>query len=328
MRHKLEYVIVRLIIAVVRFMPDRLVRACGTAIGLTFYTVDRAHRRIAQQNLATAFPVRSPVERRAIARAAFVHFGRLLMELLKFSTLSRDQMLARVEFDGDDRARAAYAQGRGVLFVTGHFGFWELQALVHALRIEPVAVLGRAVDNPHLNALLEEIRERTGNTVIYRKGTIRRVMRTLEANHGVAVLIDQHIMSRDAIYVDFFEQPAATTSAVAALALRTGAVVVPVFALPLGGGRYRLIYEHPVEPPRLRDGQADEQSIREFTQRCTDVLEMYVRRHPELWLWMHRRWRDLEPASAGAHGMFPSADQDVEEDVDQDVDRVEGVEES
>ena len=77
----------------------------------------------------------------------------------------------------------------------------------------------------------------------------------------------------------------------AALALRTGAPVVPVFALPLGGGRYRMIYEHPIEPPRAESADA----VREFTQRCTDVLEMYVRRHPELWLWMHRRWRDSGP---------------------------------
>jgi KDO2-lipid IV(A) lauroyltransferase len=312
MRHRLEYLIVRFLIGVMRLTPDWLVRATGTFVGLTFYVFDRAHRRIAQRNLATAFPVRSPSERRAIARAAFAHFGRILLELLKFSTLSTEAMLARVEFDGEDRARAAYAQRRGVLFVTGHFGFWELHALVHALRLEPVAVLGRALDNPHLNTLLERIRERTGNTVIYRKGTIRRVMRTLEANHGVAVLIDQHIMGRDAIYVDFFEQPAATTSAVAALALRTGAVVVPVFALPIGRGRYRMVYEHAVEPPRPRGDQPETDRIRDFTQRCTDVLEMYVRRHPELWLWMHRRWRDTEPAADTVPGMFPAAERDVD----------------
>lgn len=308
MRHLLEYLIVRLIIGVVRFMPHRLVRACGTFIGLAFYASDRAHRRVAQRNLATAFPVRSRAERRTIARAAFGHFGRLLMELLKFSTLAPAEMLARVEFDGEEHARAAYAKGKGVLFVTGHFGYWELQALAHALRVEPVAVLGRALDNARLNALLEHIRQRTGNTVIYRKGTIRRVMRTLEGGHGVAMLIDQHIMGRDAIYVDFFEQPAATTSAVAALALRTGAVVIPVFALPVRAGRYRMIYEHPVEPP---DAES-ESAIRDFTQRCTDVLEMYVRRNPELWLWMHRRWRTTESGGAAATGMFPSADHDVE----------------
>jgi KDO2-lipid IV(A) lauroyltransferase len=305
-RHRLEYLLVRLLIAIVGVLPDAMIRAMGTALGLVFYTVDRAHRRIAERNLATAFPARPEDERRAIARDAFKHFGRLLLELLKFSTLSPEQMLARVDVDGEDRSRAAYAQGKGVLFVTGHFGFWELQALVHALRVEPIAVLARALDNPRLNELLERIRVRTGNSVIYRRGTIRRVMRTLQAGRGVAILIDQHIMSRDAIYVDFFSRPAATTSAVAALALRTGAPVVPVFALPLPGGRYRLIYEHPVEPP----GADAPDAVREFTQRCTDVLEMYVRRSPELWLWMHRRWRDDATGTEKVPGMFPSANSD------------------
>jgi len=289
-KDRLEYLAVKTLVAVVRAMPGPLVRFSGSFTGLASYVVDRRHRRIAEQNVAAAFPARSAGERRAIVRSAFTHFGRLLFELLKFDTLSTDALLDRVDFDGEDRVRLAYARGKGVLFVTGHFGFWELHAIVHALRFEPIAVVARALDNPYVNDLLERIRRRTGNVVLYRQGTIRRVMRTLEARQGVAVLIDQHIQSRDAIYVDFFERPAATTSAVAALALRTGAPVIPVFALPLGGGRYRMIYEHAVEPP---DRDTDE-AVREFTQRCTDVLEMYVRRHPELWLWMHRRWREGE----------------------------------
>jgi Kdo2-lipid IVA lauroyltransferase/acyltransferase len=308
MRHRLEYLIVRALIAVVRVTPGFIVRGAGTALGLAFYVLDGAHRRIAQRNLATAFPSRPEAERRAIARAAFAHFGRLLFELLQFSTLSPQQMLSRVEFDGEERARLAYAQGKGVLFITGHFGFWEIHAMVHGVKIEPISVLARALDNPYLNRLLEQIRQCTGNTVVYRRGTIRRVMRTLQAGHGVAVLIDQHIMGRDAIYVDFFERPAATTSAVAALALRTGSPVVPVFALPLGRGRYRVIYEHQIEPPRPDSPDP----LREFTQRCTDVLEMYVRRHPELWLWMHRRWRDGGAGQDAVPGMFPSAEQDVD----------------
>jgi KDO2-lipid IV(A) lauroyltransferase len=303
-RHRFEYLVVRTLMVLVRLMPDPVVRGCGSLLGLAFYTFDRPHRRIAERNLAAAFPLRSASERREIVRAAFSHFGRLLFEVLKFSTLSPDAMLARVEFDGEERARLAYAQGKGVLFVTGHFGFWELHAVVHALRLAPIGVLARALDNPELNRLLESIRERTGNSVIYRKNAIRRVMRMLQTRQGVAVLIDQHIQSRDAIYVDFFDRPAATTSAVAAIALRTGAPVVPVFALPLGGGRYRMIYEHPVEPP----GADSPDAVREFTQRCTDVLEMYVRRRPDLWLWMHRRWRETEPVSDRVPGMFPSAD--------------------
>ena len=291
MKYRLEYALVKTLFVVVRLMPDPLVRAAGTLLGRAVYTFDRSRRRIAHRNLASAFPGRTKRERKAIARAAFGHFGRLLVELMKFSTLSDTKMLARVEFDGKDRARLAYAQGRGVLFFTGHFGFWELHALVHALALEPFSVIARPLDNPYLNALLEHIRQRTGNPVIYRQGMIRQVMRTLQAGHGIAVLIDQHIQARDAVSVDFFERPAATTSAIAALAIRTGAPVVPCFALPLGPGRYRMIYEHPIEPPRADSADA----VHEFTQRCTDVLEMYVRRHPELWLWMHRRWRAHEP---------------------------------
>jgi KDO2-lipid IV(A) lauroyltransferase len=290
MRQRLEFLAARAAMAAARVMPDRWLGWCGALVGRTFYVVDGLHRRVAHRNLARAFPNRSEAERRAIARAAFAHFGRLLFELLKFGTLSPAEMLARMEFEGEDRARQAYAHGKGVLFFTGHFGFWELQAMVHAIRVQPVGVLARALDNRALNELLEAIRQRTGNSVIYRKGTIRQVMRMLHEGRGVAVLIDQHIQPRDAVYVDFFDRPAATTSALAALALRTGAQVVPVFALPLGRGRFRMIYEHAVEPPP--DGAAD--PIRDLTQRCTDVLEMYVRKHPHLWLWMHRRWREDE----------------------------------
>ena len=220
----------------------------------------------------------------------FAHFGALLFELLKFGTLSRSQMLAAIEPEGEERVRQAFAQGRGVLFFTGHFGYWEIHAMAFALRIEPTSLLARPLDNPLLDAMLEEIRTSTGNRVIQRRGAVRRILKDLAAGRGVAILIDQHLHESDAVYVGFFQRPAATTSALAAMALRTGAPVIPVFALPLPRGRYRLIYERPVEPP-LADAP---DAVREFTQRCTDLLEMYVRRHPDLWLWMHRRWRDQE----------------------------------
>ncbi|MFN2444879.1 MAG: lysophospholipid acyltransferase family protein [Vicinamibacterales bacterium] len=308
MRYRLEYWLVLSLRGVVRLMPHGLVRGIGAAAGLACYALDRPHRRVALANLTQCFPSRSARDRRRLAREMFQHFGRLLFEILKFSTLSHAAILKRVEFDGEERARHAYAQGRGVLFFTGHFGFWELHALAHGLRLQPIGVLARALDNPHLHALLEGVRTRTGNSVIYREGAVRRVLRTLAAGQGVALLIDQHLHSPDAIWVDFFQRPAATTSTLAALAMRTGAPVVPVFALPLADGRYRMIYEHPVDPPNANAPDA----IREFTQRCTDVLEMYVRRHPELWLWMHRRWRDAPVADVP--GMFPAARSDEKVD--------------
>jgi KDO2-lipid IV(A) lauroyltransferase len=288
MRHSFEYFAVRALVVCLRLVPFAVVDRLGAFLGLMFYAFDRAHRRTAEANVAAAFPTRTESERLAIVRGTFAHFGRLLFQLLKFSTLTPEAMLARVEFEGEERVRQAYAHGKGVLFVTGHFGFWELQAMVHALRLGPMAVVARALDNRRLNDLLERVRTRTGNSVIYRQGTIRRALRLLHAGEGVGILIDQHIQSRDAIYVDFFNRPAATTSVVAALALRTGAPVVPLFAMPIAPGRYRMIYELPVKPPSESTGDA----VHEFTQSCTDVLEMYVRRRPELWLWMHRRWRE------------------------------------
>lgn len=298
--HRVEYAAVMTTRAIARLLPMRVVMAAGTTLGWLFHTVDRSHRRLALSNLETAFPARPARERAAIARDMFAHFGRLLFVLLKFSTMTPQQMLRRVEFVGEERVKAAHAQGKGALLFTGHFGYWEINALVHALTLGPMAVLARPLDNPLLNDLLERVRGRTGNAVIYRRGALRRVLRTLDANQAVALLIDQHIQS-DAVYVDFFNRPAATTSALAAIALRTGAPVFPVFALPLPGGRFRMVYEHAVDPPPPGDPEA----LRDFTQRCTDVLEMYVRRYPGLWLWMHRRWRDVEPVTE--RGMFPAA---------------------
>jgi KDO2-lipid IV(A) lauroyltransferase len=166
-----------------------------------------------------------------------------------------------------------------------------------------MGVLARPLDNVRLHNLLERMRGCTGNYVIYRRGALRRVLKALSSNDAVAILIDQHIQAPDAVTVSFFDRPAATTLALAMLALRTGAPVIPVFATPVGPGRYRLVYEHPVDPPSDDSPEA----IRDFTQRCTDVLEMYVRRHPELWLWMHRRWRDAALPGGHEPGMFPEA---------------------
>ena len=268
------------LIASCALMPGPLVARAAALLGLAFYTVDRAHRRIAQRNLAAAFPGadRGASGARSPARA-FAHFGRLLFELLKFSTLSPEAMLARVEFDGEERvaARVRAGQGRAV----HHRPFRLLGAAGDGARAasRSRSACSRARSTTRSSTGCSNASaQRTGNTVIYRRGTIRRVMRTLQAGQGVAVLIDQHIMSRDAIYVDFFDRPAATTSAVAALALRTGAPVVPVFALPLGGGRYRMIYEHPVEPPRAEAADAG----------------------PRVHAAVHRRPRDVRAPPSGA----------------------------
>ena len=302
----LQYAAVQAVSATVGLMPMRTVRRCGRRLGALAFRVDAFHRRIALENLRRAFPGKNPGEVSATARAVFEHFGSLLLELMRFAQLSSEQMQGLIDTEGEERVWQAYSRGRGVLFFTGHFGYWEMQATTQPLRVKAVSVLARPLDNPRLHRMLEHIRTRTGNTVIYRQGALRKVLRALSENRGVALLIDQHLQT-DAVQVDFFGRPAATTSALAALALRTGASVIPVFALPLPDGRYRFVYERPVDPPPEDSPQA----VQAFTQRCTDVLEMYVRRHPDLWLWMHRRWRDAGPGPAT--GVLPreGADADV-----------------
>jgi Kdo2-lipid IVA lauroyltransferase/acyltransferase len=287
-RHRVEYAVLQGVAALVRRLPQRAATALGHGIGAIVYRLDRRHRRITLDNLAATFPERSTQERARIAREVFGHFGRKLVELLWFTGLPPARQLELVEFVGAEHIEAAQRAGRGALIVTGHFGFWELHALAHGLRLGPMAVVARALDNPLLDRLLIDLRSSTGNVVIDRKGGLRRIMRALNANQAVAVLIDQHILTADAVKVDFMGRPAATTSAVAVLALRTGAAVIPAFSLPLNDGRYRLIYEAPIPLPVDESPEA----VRELTQRCTKVLEKYVRVHPERWLWMHRRWRD------------------------------------
>jgi KDO2-lipid IV(A) lauroyltransferase len=269
------------------------VRSWGEALGRLVYRVAGSRRRIALDNLARAYPNMPMAERERIARGVFEHFARMLLELIRFGKLSGSEMLALSEIEGGERVRQAYEAGTGLILIGAHFGYWEMQGLTNPLCWRPISVMARPIDNPRLHDMLERIRACTGNAVIYRQGSIRKVLRTLSANSGVAILIDQHLHGQEIVHVDFFGRPAATTSIVASLALRTGATVIPAFGLPLPGGRYRFIYEQPVEPPK--DGRPE--SIHDFTQRCTSVIERYVRQYPELWLWMHRRWRDEEKGS-------------------------------
>ena len=310
LRYRLEYAALVVVRTLVGWLPDAASWALGSFVGMSFYVADAGHRRLAVRQLRAAFPTRSEAECRSIARKMFRHFGQLLVLLIKFSTLTPDEIRARVEYEGDERVREALRQGKGVLLFSGHFGFWEMQGMAHPLVLPPMHVLARPLDNPDLHHWLEHTRTRTGNGVIYRRGAVRRVLRALEQNECVAIMIDQHIQNADAVMVDFFNRPAATTNALAALALRTGAPVIPVFALPLPGGRFRMIYDHPVT--LLAADSPD--PVHELTQRCTDVLEMYVRRQPQLWLWMHRRWRDPETGEEAVAGMFPQAQTEAEGD--------------
>lgn len=303
-RHRVEYATVRFVVAVVRVLPDAAVRGLGAWIGRLFYALDGRHRRLTISQIQTAFPERSESECRTIARDTFAHFGRSLMTLLEFSAFDHDAIRSRIEFQDFDRLKNAAARGKGVIIFTGHFGYWELYGLVHPLVMPPMSVVARQLDNPLLDAMLERMRRWTGNKVIYKRGAVRRILRALQAGETVAMLVDQYSSDADAVTVEYFGRPASTSSAIASLALRTGASIIPMFALPLDNGRYRIMCEPVVELPPA--GSPD--AVRQITQQCTSVLETYVRRYPHLWLWMHRRWRrpDAAIGRAAEPEMFPA----------------------
>ena len=290
MRYRLEYLLVRMVAVVVQTLPRLVSLAVGSFLGRIFYVLHRRRRQLALENLLAAFPSRTEAECRALVRTTFCHCGRHVIDLLNFDRMNESEMMRLVEIEGEERVEQARTHGKGVMYYTGHFGYWELQVMLHGVRFQPIVMVARTLDNPFLDRFIERIRTRVGTRTVPRQGAVRGLLRALLNRASVGMMIDQHIQDRSAILVNFFDRPASTTSAIAALALRTGAPVIPVFALPLPNGCYRMVYEAPVEPPDADDPDP----VRTYTQRCTDVLEMYVRRYPELWLWMHRRWRVQE----------------------------------
>jgi KDO2-lipid IV(A) lauroyltransferase len=174
--------------------------------------------------------------------------------------------------------------------------------VAHAWAYSPVSVVARPLDNPALDRRLCALRAMSGNTVIYKKKALARIIKTLRGGRGVAILIDQNVQEKDGIFVDFFGRKAATTTVAAALAIKTGCPLLPVHTVLEKDGRYRLVYGRPLFWTTSGDRQRD---IAELTQRLTTAVEGWVREHPEQWLWMHRRWKTRpsdEPQQSAVSG--------------------------
>jgi KDO2-lipid IV(A) lauroyltransferase len=199
-----------------------------------------------------------------------------------------------VEVEGVELARQAYARGHGVMLFSGHFGHWELAALVQGYLGLPMTLVTRPLDNPVLEEMLARLRTRSGNTVVHKRSAVREMLQTLAARGGVAIVIDQDARE-SGVFVPFFGRPASTTPTPATLALRTGAPLIAVSCLPREDGRYRIIYGPLIEARSTGDRAAD---VARLTAECTQILEQWVRRYPQYWLWMHRRWKTVPPEEA------------------------------
>jgi KDO2-lipid IV(A) lauroyltransferase len=179
-----------------------------------------------------------------------------------------------------------------VFLLSAHIGNWEIGALVAGMLGEPIAPVVRPLDNPLLEEELGRLRRRFGNRPVPKKQATRELLRAMARNETVAILVDQNVLPREAVFVPFFGRPAATTPSLALLQLKTGAAVVPVFTWPEADGRYRLDFETPILPEEFGGTAVDrEERVRRATARYMAVTEAAVRKDPAAWLWVHNRWK-------------------------------------
>jgi KDO2-lipid IV(A) lauroyltransferase len=255
-------------------------------------------RRTAMRNLELAYPEKSPAERRSITNEVFRSIARLIWVFARFPQMNRQnvdrQNINRwIRYDGLEHYLEAKKSGRGILFATAHFGNWELSAFAHALMTEPMHIMIRPLDNPGIDRLVEGRRQLSGNHLIAKWDGARAVLRALHQNDAVGVLIDQNTSLQEGVFVDFFGTPACANTAFAKIAARTGAAVIPGFAIwSEEEGKYILKFHPPLEI----SGDAAED-----TRRLHAVLECVIRQDPGQWLWIHRRWKTRPPGEPGLY---------------------------
>jgi len=241
------------------------------------------------ENLSLAFPEWSKNQRRAALRGMVRQLGWMGAEFAHFPRYTKENIERLVLLDGFENFASAQTRGKGVLFLTGHMSAWELAPFAQALFGYPLHFLVRAVDNPRVDALITRYRCLSGNSPIEKNQSARAVLKVLAAGGTVGVLADHNTLLAEGVFVDFFGVPACTTAGLARFALHTDAAVVPGFLHWDDSLRkYRLCFEPAVGVVRTGDDATD---IRENTQRFTRVIENYVRRYPDQWLWVHRRWK-------------------------------------
>lgn len=244
-------------------------------------------------NLRLAFPEWSDVQRRQTIRGMTRQLGWMAAEFAHFPHWSRENIEELVVIDGFDNFEAARALGKGVIFLTGHMSAWEIAPFAQAVYGNPLSFLARAIDNSRVDALINRYRCLSGNQPIEKNNAARAILRVLHDGGTIGILADQNTSLDEGTFVDFFGVPAATTTGLARVALRTGVVVVPGFiSWDDSIRKYRLRFETAVNLARSDDEEAD---IRENTRRFNKVIENYIRVHPDQWLWVHKRWKNRPP---------------------------------
>jgi KDO2-lipid IV(A) lauroyltransferase len=289
----LEYAAARPILGVLGLMPPRAAMRLGRMLGRVGYLLAGDLRKTGQRNLELAFPEKTEEERRQILSACFQSLGRQLGLFSQFSTASRDSLLSLTEWEGLENLETAKANGNPVILFTGHVGAWELSSFGLSLRNHPLSFLVRRVDNPKVEQFVERSRTRFGNQSVDKRGAARSMLKILQAGGTLGLLVDLNTLDEEAIFVEFFGVPASTTFMVAKLALRTDATVLPIF-VPWDPTRHKFKV-HILPALTIKRTGDQKEDVRALTADLTRAVEDYIRRYPEQWLWIHRRWKTRPP---------------------------------
>lgn len=299
LKHLLEYFGLLLLVQIAAIVPRRALLAFGAGLGRFTFSILRIRRRVALENLQHAFPQTPRAELQAVARSNYENFGRMMLEYLRLPKLSAEELdrIVRFRDSGHEQLwQQALAEGRGAICMTGHFGNWEYMGAMVARRF-PMVFLYQAQNNPYADQLIRRTREQMHMASIPRGSAMKGILKALREKKFVAILADQDA-GQSGIFVDFLGRPAATARGPAAFVLRSGAPILFVVAIRQADGTH-VIESECLRFDDLAEALSEEEKIREITTRWTRVLENYIRRYPDHWFWMHRRWK-TQPSTARA----------------------------
>jgi len=294
-RNLAEYGLALGVVNSLRFAPLALAWRMGFAYA---HLLDRAIprlRRVAYRNLAMALPDADP---KAVVDGVFRSIGRLLVVFAKLPSIRKANLARWVRLEGGEYFEEARRAGRGVLFAASHLGNWELSAFAHALLAEPMYVVVRPLDNPYIDRFVERRRGLSGNRPLFKKDFARTILKALANQQAVGILIDQNTAGEASVFVEFFGMPAAAGTGFVKVAAHSEAAVIPGYAIWSGEEqRYILRFEEPLEISG---------DVERDTQALHARLEAIVRRYPDQWLWIHRRWKTRPPGEPELYDGLPN----------------------
>jgi KDO2-lipid IV(A) lauroyltransferase len=288
-----EFTATKAMKALLRALPRRTSLALGRATARGAFRVLGSRLRSGIRSLEIAYPEMPEHERRRILRASVESIGRTVVEFANFHPANAEESKEIVEFDFEDEQfqlyKKAKAEGRGVLMATAHIGNWELVLAGFSLQYEPIYFTARELDNPKIDKMFTEMRAKFGSRQFYKTDSAKEVLHALKAGESVGILPDVNVLPNEGVFVPFFGVKACTTSGVARLAIKTNSLIFPMFAIwDQVRNKYIVHNGRAIEPANTGDRDAD---IVSTTAAFTEEIEKIVRRFPEQWLWIHRRWK-------------------------------------